>query len=121
MKMTGRIVRCATRVAGRLKLRYVLGATITAAAILPAPAQAAIVINEIYGGGGGFNPLYKKDFIELYNTSSATCDLSGYYLQLASSTATTWSATANNRFDFPGGTIINGNGYLLITTAIPSA
>jgi len=46
------------------------------------------------------------DWIEFYNYSSDTCDLSGYYL----------SDNANqlNKWQFPDGTTVQGHGYLIV-------
>ena len=59
---------------------------------LPATAQAAVsptaavVINEVYGGGGNAGATYKRDFIELYNTSDTAVPLAGWSVQYASAT-----------------------------------
>ena len=53
-----------------------------------------VVISEIYGGGGNSGASYKNDFIELYNPTNATVDLTGWSVQYASATGTgTWQAT----------------------------
>jgi predicted extracellular nuclease len=60
---------------------------------LAAPAQAAVVISQVYGGGGNSGALYKNDFIELYNAGTGTVDLSNYAVQYASATSSNWSET----------------------------
>ncbi|MEP6636584.1 MAG: lamin tail domain-containing protein, partial [Acidobacteriota bacterium] len=51
-------------------------------------AQAAnpgdIVISQVYGGGGNPGSTYQNNFIELFNRSSATIDISGWPLHFAS-------------------------------------
>ncbi len=60
----------------------------TAAAVSP-----DIVISEVYGGGGNSGATYTHDFIELRNDGSATIDVTGWSVQYASSTGTTWQKT----------------------------
>ncbi|MFD0941686.1 lamin tail domain-containing protein [Pedobacter boryungensis] len=53
-----------------------------------------IVISEVYGGGGNSGATYKNDFIELYNPTNATVDLTNWSVQYTSATGTgTWQAT----------------------------
>lgn len=68
----------------------------------------AIVINEVYGGGGNSGAEYKNDFIELYNPTSLQVNLSGWSVQYSSATGTTWSGKT------PLTGIIAPNSYYLI-------
>jgi len=52
-----------------------------------------IVISQVYGGGGNSGSVYKNDFIELYNPTLSTIDLTGWSVQYSSATNTTWAAT----------------------------
>ena len=52
-----------------------------------------VVISEVYGGGGNSGATYKNDFIELYNSGTATVDLSTYSVQYAAATSATWTQT----------------------------
>ncbi len=56
-------------------------------------AGATVVINEVYGGGGNAGASYRNDFIELFNSGTSVVDLSGYSVQYASATGTTWALT----------------------------
>lgn len=71
------------------------GATVFAVPGTAAAVDAAspVVINEVYGGGGNSGAQYKQDFVELYNSSSAPVDLSGWSLQYASTSGTSWQRT----------------------------
>lgn len=74
---------CAAAIAPLLALS---GALLTAA-----PAQAAsanVVISEVYGGGGNSGATWKNDFVELYNRSDATVDVTGWLVQYYSATGT---------------------------------
>ncbi|TCO18168.1 hypothetical protein EV652_116196 [Kribbella steppae] len=65
-------------------------------AYVAAPADAAsstVVITEVYGGGGNSGAPYTHDFIELTNNSSSPVDLSGWSVQYASATGSTWAVT----------------------------
>ncbi len=73
------------------------------------PSQ--IVISQVYGGGGNTGAPYKNDFIELHNRGATPVDLSGWSVQYASSTGSTWTATP-----LTGKTIDPGK-YLLIQEA----
>ncbi|HEX8093201.1 ExeM/NucH family extracellular endonuclease, partial [Jatrophihabitans sp.] len=59
-----------------------------------ASAGAPVVINEVYGGGGNTGATYKQDFIELYNKSTSAVNLTGWSVQYASATGTSWATTA---------------------------
>ena len=61
----------------------------------PVFAQSAnhVVISEVYGGGGNSGSTYKNDFVELYNPTSASVDLSGWSVQYASATGSSWQVT----------------------------
>jgi predicted extracellular nuclease len=89
----------------------VLLAAIAASLALAAPASAAspdIVISQVYGGGGNAGATFKNDFIELYNRGTAAVPVSGWSVQYASSTGTTWT----NRTPLIG-TIQPGRHYLV--------
>ncbi|PSK93292.1 ExeM/NucH family extracellular endonuclease [Taibaiella chishuiensis] len=58
-------------------------------------AQVAghVVISEIYGGGGNTGATYTHDFIELYNPTAAPVVLTGWSVQYAAATGTSWQKT----------------------------
>jgi predicted extracellular nuclease len=47
----------------------------------------------VYGGGGNSGATYTNDFIEIFNPSNASVDLTGWSVQYASATGTSWSKT----------------------------
>ncbi|HEY3136480.1 MAG TPA: lamin tail domain-containing protein, partial [Blastocatellia bacterium] len=55
--------------------------------------SSGIVISQIYGGGGNSGATYKNDFIELFNRGTTTINVTGWSVQYASSTGTTWQVT----------------------------
>ena len=65
-------------------------------ALLTAPSQyarAAVVISQIYGGGGNTGSTYTNDFIELFNAGAFSQSLNGWSVQYAAAANTTWSTT----------------------------
>jgi uncharacterized protein len=76
----------------------------------PAPIRAVsadIVISQVYGGGGNSGATYTHDFIELFNRGTEAVDVTGWSVQYASATGTSWQVTALN------GTIEPGAYYLV--------
>src|SRR5471030_1587146 len=82
----------------------------------------ALVISQIYGGGGNAGSTYKNDFIEIFNPGNAPVSVAGWSVQYASAAGTSWQATAL------AGSIPAGGYYLVQeaagtggTTALPTA
>lgn len=84
----------------------------------PAFAANAVRISQVYGGGGNSGATYSNDYIELYNNSAVSVDMSGWSLQYNSATGTTDMGTCVNCLTvFPAGSCIGPNGYFLIQLA----
>ncbi|MGI8828942.1 MAG: ExeM/NucH family extracellular endonuclease [Candidatus Limnocylindria bacterium] len=71
------------------------------------PVGGAVVISQVYGGGGNANATFTHDFIELYNRTDAPISLAGWSVQYASSAGTTWQVTPLD------GSIAAGGYYLI--------
>ncbi|MEY4892169.1 MAG: hypothetical protein RIQ34_781 [Bacteroidota bacterium] len=72
-----------------------------------------IVISQAYGGGGNASATYNQDFVELFNASGSTVDISGWSIQYGSATGTgNWSVGA-----IPASTTIASGKYYLIALA----
>jgi predicted extracellular nuclease len=105
-------------------------ARVTRSLLLPAglllaaatPAQAQVVVSQVYGGGGNTGAQYKNDFIELFNAGTATVDLTGWSVQYASATGTTWQVTAVSGSLQPGQYLLvqEGAGANTAATPLPS-
>ncbi len=80
------------------------------------PSPSGLVINEVYGGGGNTGASYLNDFVELYNSTAASVDLSTYSLQYSSATGSTWST---GKLNLTG--IIGANQTYLIKLASSGA
>lgn len=86
--------------------------------IAPAPPVSAavsptapVVINEVYGGGGNSGGLYRRDFVELYNTTSIAQPLAGWTVQYANATGSSWQTTVLTGDIAPGATFIVGEAF----------
>ena len=68
------------------------------------PAVAGdIVISQVYGGGGNSGAVFTNDFIELFNQSATTVNLSSWSVQYASSAGAVWQVTPLSGSIAPGG------------------
>ena len=56
--------------------------------------QSPVLISQIYGAGGNSGALYNADFVELHNRSASSASLTGWSIQYASASGTSWQATA---------------------------
>jgi uncharacterized protein len=71
------------------------------------PPSPTVVISQIYGGGGNSGATYTNDFIELYNRGVVPVVVTGWSVQYASSSGTSWQVTPLT------GTISPGQYYLV--------
>jgi predicted extracellular nuclease len=69
--------------------------------------EASVVISQVYGGGGNSGATLKNDFVELYNRSTSTVDITGWSVQYASSSGSSWQVTGIS------GSIASGKYYLV--------
>jgi hypothetical protein len=80
------------------------------AGALPIAAQntaPGVVISQIYGGGGNAGATFQNDFIELFNRSDKAVSVSGWSVQYASATGSSWDRTLLS------GTLQPGQYYLV--------
>jgi uncharacterized protein len=68
-----------------------------------APEPDGVVISQVYGGGGNAGATFTNDFIELFNTTQESIDLTGWSVQYASSTGSSWQTTVLSGSIAPGG------------------
>jgi uncharacterized protein len=80
---------CAVAIAPILAVSGMLISTPSAQA-----ASSAVVISEVYGGGGNAGSTWTNDFVELYNGSDAAVDVAGWAVQYYSAAGTVASSTA---------------------------
>ncbi len=70
-----------------------IGSTTIALTVQAPPAPGNIVISQVYGGGGNSGAPFANDYIELFNRSNQLVDISGWSVQYASATDTSWQKT----------------------------
>lgn len=84
--------------------------------ITSSASSGGMVISQVYGGGGNAAATYNQDFVELFNRSTATIDISGWSVQYASATgpggAGDWAAAA-----IPAATTVAPGKYFLVALA----
>ena len=107
----------------RLRLRRVLTAALTAAALVGGsvlaalPAQSVssgLVVSRVYGAGGNTGATLNADYIELFNRGSAPASLDGLSLQYASATGTgAFGSATNTKTELPNVTVPAGGYYLV--------
>ncbi|MFL5732502.1 MAG: lamin tail domain-containing protein [Chloroflexia bacterium] len=67
------------------------------------PNSTSLVLSQVYGGGGNTGAPWHNDFIEVFNPTAAAVDVTGWSVQYASATGTTWQLTNLNGTIPPGG------------------
>ena len=87
------------------------GLGLVASGLVAPVAHAAspnVVVNEVYGGGGNSGATLTHDFVELFNTSAAAVDLTGWKVAY-------YSAAGNlgNTCTLAGGSIAPGGHFLI--------
>ena len=70
-------------------------------------ASPDLVVSQVYAGGGNAGATFTHDFVELFNRGSSAVDVSGWTIQYASASGTSWQATPLS------GTIQPGRYYLV--------
>jgi hypothetical protein len=102
----------ATRAAATPGRRTIIAAALMAGLSAQALAATPIVISQVYGGGGNSGAKYKNDFIELFNRGNTAVDISGWSVQYASSTGSSWQVTK-----LAGNTVLQPGQYFLVQEA----
>jgi predicted extracellular nuclease len=70
---------------------------------------AAVVISQVYGGGGNSGAVFTHDFVELFNRGDQPQDIDGWSVQYTSAAGTSWG----NQSTSLSGTIDPGQYYLV--------
>jgi uncharacterized protein len=89
-------------------LTLLLAAAISLLAVpIASGASPDLVVSQVYGGGGNSGATYANDFVELFNRGSSSVDLSGWSVQYAPATGTSWQVTTLS------GSLAPGHHYLV--------
>jgi len=77
--------------------------------VQPAAASGttALVVSQVYGGGGNAGAPYANDYVELFNSGTTPVSIAGWSVQYATAAGTSWSATPLT------GTVQPGKYYLV--------
>lgn len=98
-----------------LALFLTLALALASLPFFPVQALAAgspdVVISQLYGGGGNNGAPYTNKYVELFNRGTSTVSLTGWSLQYASSSGTSWTNRVNLSSTIPAG------GYFLVQLA----
>jgi uncharacterized protein len=79
-----------------------------------APAQAGVVISQVYGAGGNSGAPLSHDYVELFNRGAAPESLGGRSVQYASATGTgNFGATSSMLVALPNATLQPGQYFLV--------
>ncbi len=68
-----------------------------------AVGAGSVVISQVYGGGGNASAPYLNDYVELHNRGNTVASLTGWSIQYAATTGTSWSASNLSGSIRPGG------------------
>ena len=88
-----------------LRLRLLTAVAVLVALTGAGNALAAgdVVISQVYGGGGNSGATLTNDYIELRNRTLTAVSLTGWSVQYAASTGTSWQKTSLSGSIAPGG------------------
>ena len=67
-----------------------------------ATSSSSLAISQVFAGGGNAGATFANDYVELVNRTSSAVSLSGWSLQYASATSTSWSAVPLSGSVAPG-------------------
>jgi hypothetical protein len=65
-------------------------------------ASSAVVVSQVYVGGGNSGAAFTNDFVELFNRGTSAVDLSSWTVQYASAASTSWQMTTLSGSIQPG-------------------
>lgn len=102
------------------KLVTTLCAVAALALVVSSAFAGPVRLSQVYAGGGGSTSSYLYDYIELFNSSAAAVDISGWTVEYGSATGA-WGSSSANIYTFPVGTVIQPCKYLLIQTGSMSS
>jgi uncharacterized protein len=86
----------------RLRLLPLAVAALLAVTPFAHAATGSVVVSQVFAGGGNSGAPYANDFVELLNRSGTAVDVSGWTVQYAPATSTSWQATTLSGSIQPG-------------------
>ena len=98
----------------RTAMQRILRFALAVAAYGAAPADAQVVISQVYGGGGNIGAPFNADYVELFNRGTQDVSLAGWSIQYASATGTgNLGANSGQLTELPDVTLLPGQDYLV--------
>jgi len=76
-----------------LALLTVIG-SLVAASSASGSGAGSIVVSQVFAAGGNSGATYTNDYVDLFNRGSSAVSITGWTLQNATATGTTWTSTA---------------------------
>src|SRR5947208_10063856 len=64
--------------------------------------SSGIVMSQVYGGGGNSGATLRNDFVELFNRGNTAVTVTGWSIQYASATGSSWDRTSLSGVIQPG-------------------
>jgi lamin tail-like protein len=86
----------------RLRLLPLFVAALLAVTPFAHAAGGSVVVSQVFAGGGNSGAPYTNDFVELLNRGTGAVDVTGWTVQYAPATSTSWQATALSGSIQPG-------------------
>jgi hypothetical protein len=77
----------------RVRLLALLALLILFVQPAAASGTTALVVSQVYGGGGNAGAPYANDYVELFNAGTTPVSITGWSVQYATAAGTSWSAT----------------------------
>src|SRR5689334_11486924 len=86
------------------RISFLVTAALALALAAPSFAFASgnVVVSQLFGGGGNGGAPYRNDYVELFNRGSTAVDVTGWSVQYATATGTTWQRTVLSGSIAPG-------------------
>jgi len=87
------------------RTRFLIMLVLTAALLVAPAARSAssdVVVSQVFAAGGNSGAAYANDFVELFNRGASAVDVSGWTIQYASASSTSWQTTALSGSIAPG-------------------
>jgi hypothetical protein len=87
----------------RVRLLVLLALLVLFVQPAAASGTTALVVSQVYGGGGNAGAPYANDYVELFNSGTTPVSVAGWSVQYATAAGTSWSATPLTGTVQPGG------------------
>ena len=87
----------------RCALFVMWGFILAAPHVTAQSGSSGIVISQVYGGGGNSGATLRNDFIELFNRGNTAITVTGWSVQYASASGSSWDRLEPNTLEVSRG------------------